>query len=106
MSHLSQMLGIGVQSFLSAASGMAVLLALIRGLARHDTGTIGNAWVDIIRSTLYILLPLSFVFALVFAAQGVIQNFEPDKKVESLRPTVYLEPRLDALGGPVRDAQG
>jgi K+-transporting ATPase ATPase A chain len=106
MSHLSQMLGIGVQSFLSAASGMAVLLALIRGLARHDAGTIGNAWADITRSTLYILLPLSFVFALVFAAQGVIQNFEPDKLVQTLQPTVYQEPRLDALGSPVRDAQG
>ena len=106
MSHLSQMFGIAVQSFLSAASGIAVLLALIRGLARHDTGTIGNAWVDITRSTLYILLPLSFVFALVFAAQGVIQNFEPGKKVQTLQPTVYLEPRLDALGSPVRDVQG
>src|SRR5271169_1534153 len=75
MSYLSQMLGLGVQNFVSAASGMAVMVALFRGLARRTTATIGNFWFDLVRSTLYIFLPLSFVFALFLVSQGVIQNF-------------------------------
>jgi K+-transporting ATPase ATPase A chain len=106
LSHLRQMLGIAAQSFLSAACGIAVLLALIRGMATRDASTIGNAWVDITRSTLYILLPLSIVFALLFAAQGVVQNFEPDRQVQTLQATAYQEPRLDALGSTVHDAKG
>ena len=77
MSYLSQMLGLTVQNFVSAAAGMAVLVALIRGLARRSAATIGNFWVDLARSTLYILLPLSIVLALVLVSQGVIQNFKP-----------------------------
>ncbi|HZZ27087.1 MAG TPA: potassium-transporting ATPase subunit KdpA [Pirellulales bacterium] len=76
MSYLSQMLGLGVQNFVSAASGMAVLVALIRGLARRTTSTIGNFWYDLVRSTVYILLPLSLILALVLVSQGVIQNFK------------------------------
>jgi potassium-transporting ATPase potassium-binding subunit len=76
MSYLSQMLGLTVQNFVSAASGMAVLVALTRGIARRGATTIGNFWYDLVRSTLYILLPLSLVVALVLVSQGVIQNFK------------------------------
>jgi K+-transporting ATPase ATPase A chain len=75
LSHLTQMLGLTVQNFVSAATGMAVLVALLRGFTRRSTDGLGNFWVDLTRSTLYILLPLSFVFALVLVSQGVVQNF-------------------------------
>ena len=74
LSHLTQMMGLTVQNFVSAAAGMAVMVALIRGLARAGQRTIGNFWVDLIRTTLRILLPIAFVFAIVFIASGVIQN--------------------------------
>ena len=77
MSYLSQMLGLGVQNFLSAATGMTVLIALIRGLTRHTTNKLGSFWVDLIRSVLYILLPLSIILALLLVTQGVVQSFEP-----------------------------
>ncbi len=75
LSYLTQMLGLTVQNFISAATGIAVLVALIRGITRRSAKGLGNAWVDLVRSTLYILLPLSFVFALFLVSQGVIQNF-------------------------------
>jgi K+-transporting ATPase ATPase A chain len=74
LGHLTQMLGLTVQNFLSAATGIAVLVALVRGIIRRSTTGLGNAWVDVIRTTLYILLPLSFVFALFLVSQGLIQN--------------------------------
>src|SRR5215831_4048025 len=77
MSYLTQMLGLAVQNFVSAASGIAVLAAFIRGFTRRSSGTIGNFWADLTRSTLYILLPLSFVLALVLVSQGVVQTFAP-----------------------------
>jgi K+-transporting ATPase ATPase A chain len=77
LSYLSQMLGLTVQNFLSAATGMAVLIALIRGISRHTTDKLGNFWVDLTRSTLYILLPLAFVLALALFSQGVVQTFQP-----------------------------
>lgn len=89
MSYLTQMLGLTVQNFLSAATGIAVVFALIRGFARHSSQTIGNFWVDITRSTLYILLPLSFLFAIVLMSQGVIQNFDAYKQISTLQPTTY-----------------
>lgn len=88
MSYLSQMLGLTVQNFVSAAAGMAVLAAFIRGIARHTTKTIGNFWVDLTRTILYILLPLSFVLALVLVSQGVVQTFSPYKTVTLLQPAV------------------
>lgn len=87
MSYLSQMLGLTVQNFVSAASGIAVLIALIRGLTRRTTQTIGNFWFDLVRSTLYILMPLSIVVALVLVSQGVIQNFRPYESAAVLQPT-------------------
>ena len=77
LSYLSQMVGLTVQNFLSAATGIAVVFALIRAFSRHGSKTIGNAWVDLARITLYLLLPLSIIFALFFVSQGVIQNFSP-----------------------------
>ncbi len=75
MSYLTQSLGLTVQNFVSAASGMAVLAAMVRGFARRRAATIGNFWVDLVRTTLYVLLPLSFLLAVVLVSQGVIQNF-------------------------------
>ncbi|MFI5165098.1 MAG: potassium-transporting ATPase subunit KdpA [Thermoanaerobaculales bacterium] len=106
MSNLTQMFGLAVQNFLSAATGMAVLVALIRGIARRTASTIGSFWVDTVRGTLYILAPLSLLIALGLAAQGVVQTFSPYKKVALLKPVVVDQPKLDASGAPVKDAQG
>lgn len=106
MSYLTQMLGLAVQNFLSAATGIAVAFALIRGFARHSMQTIGNFWTDIYRITAYLLLPLSFVFALALVSQGVIQNFATYQEVTMLEPTTYEAPKLDAAGQPVKDAAG
>jgi K+-transporting ATPase ATPase A chain len=106
MSYLTQMLGLGVQNFLSAATGIAVLIALIRGFTRRTAKTIGNFWVDMTRSTLYVLLPLSFVLALVLVSQGVVQNFSAYKRVPLLQPTTITETVKDASGNAVKDAQG
>ena len=76
MSHLTQMVGLAVQNFLSAAVGIAVVVALVRGLTRRRATTIGNFWVDLVRGTVRILLPLSIVGAIVFVSQGAIQNFQ------------------------------
>src|SRR5688572_6348664 len=82
MSHLTQMLGLTVQNFVSAAAGIAVLAALMRGLARREAATVGNFWVDLTRITLYVLLPLSLVFALVLVSVGVVQTFQAHVPVE------------------------
>ena len=88
MSHLTQMLGLAVQNFVSAATGMAVLVALIRGITRHTTKLIGNFWVDVTRSTLYILLPLSGIVAVLLVSQGVVQSFGSYGTVSLVQPTV------------------
>jgi potassium-transporting ATPase potassium-binding subunit len=87
LSYLTQMLGLGVQNFVSAATGMAVLVALIRGFVRKSTQTIGNFWCDLTRSTLYILLPLSLLGALLLVSQGVVQTFRPYQTVSLIEPT-------------------
>ena len=87
MSYLTQMLGMTVQNFLSAATGMAVLVALIRGFARHSTKGLGNFWADLVRTTLYILIPLSIVFSIVLASQGVVQTFSKTKTVTLVQAT-------------------
>lgn len=106
LGYFAQMIGLSVQNFLSAASGIAVAIALIRGFARHSVATIGNFWVDLTRITLYILAPLAVVVALFFVNQGVIQTFSPYKDVPTLQTTVYQTPKLDASGTPVKDAKG
>ena len=106
MSDLTQMAGLAVQNFLSAATGIVVAVALIRGLARHSAESIGNFWVDMTRSTLYVLLPIAFGLALALASQGVIQNFSADKSVTMLEPLAYAVQKVDAAGRPVTDASG
>lgn len=106
MSYLTQMLALTVQNFLSAATGMVVVVALIRGFARHSAQAIGNVWVDLTRATLWILLPLSLVLALVFAEQGVIQNFSPYVEVQTLEAQHWQEPKLDPQGQVLKDEQG
>lgn len=86
MSYLTQMLGLGVQNFLSAATGMAVLVALVRGLCRASASTIGNFWVDVTRATLYVLLPLSLLLAVTLVSQGVAQDFRPYRTVSLIDP--------------------
>ena len=87
MSYLTQMLALTVQNFVSAATGMAILVALIRGFVQKQIDTIGNFWVDLVRSTLYILLPLAIILSLVLVSQGVVQTFNPSVKVSLLQPT-------------------
>jgi K+-transporting ATPase ATPase A chain len=106
MSYLTQMLGLTVQNFVSAAMGMAVLVAMIRGFARKSAQTIGNFWVDLTRSTIYILLPLSFVLALILVSQGVVQTFKPYATVVTVQPIEYDEPVTDQDGKPVLDEKG
>jgi K+-transporting ATPase ATPase A chain len=106
MSYLTQMLALTTQNFASAASGMAVLVALIRGFARRSSQTIGNFWVDLTRTTLYILLPLSVIWALVLVSQGVVQTFGPYPKVTVVQATTYEEPDTDKDGKPVLDEKG
>lgn len=91
MSYFTQMLALTVQNFVSAAAGMAVLIALIRGFTRHTTETIGNFWVDLIRGTLYILIPLSLLLAVALVSQGVVQTFNSYHEVTLLEPTVDAE---------------
>lgn len=109
MSYLTQMLGLTVQNFLSAATGIAVAFALARGFAARNTdgkGFVGNFWVDVTRITAWLLLPISFVIAMVFVGQGVIQNFDTYKTVTTLEATAYQNPKLDAAGQPLKDAAG
>ena len=101
MSHLTQMVGLAVQNFVSAAAGMAVVVALIRGLARRGRRTLGNFWVDLTRTILRILLPLSFVVALVLAGGGVIQNLSGFTAARPLDPAVAAEAVQSIPGGPV-----
>ena len=106
MSYLTQMAGLAVQNFFSAAAGMAVLVALIRGFARHTMETIGNFWVDMTRSIIYILLPLATVLALVLVSQGVMQNLSAYQTVPTVETITYDTPKMDAAGNPVKDAAG
>ncbi len=106
MSYLTQMLGLTVQNFVSAAAGMATLVALIRGFTRRNTDAIGNFWVDLTRSTLYILMPLSLILALVLVGQGVVQTFSPYRSVPLIETVSYEQPKLGADGVALQDAAG
>jgi potassium-transporting ATPase potassium-binding subunit len=92
MGYFVQMIGLAVQNFVSAATGIAVLLALIRGLARKSTDKLGNFWTDLTRSVIYVLLPLSVLLAIVLAGQGVIQNFKPYETVHTLQGAQQVIP--------------
>jgi K+-transporting ATPase ATPase A chain len=106
MSYLTQMLALTVQNFLSAATGMAVVYALIRGFSSRSGKSIGNFWVDVTRSTLYVLLPLSVIFAVFLMGQGVIQNFSAYEDVTLLDPVTYSQPKNGPDGQPQKDASG
>ena len=103
MSYLTQMLGLNVQNFVSAAGGMAVLVAVVRGFTQRETDSIGNFWVDLTRSTLYILLPLSLILAVALVSQGVVQTFAPTHTVELVQPlqtVTGIETRQTIAVGP------
>src|SRR5262245_57377930 len=106
LSYLTQMLGLTVQNFVSAATGMAILVALIRGLARGNAQTIGNFWTDLTRNTLYILMPLSIVLAMVLVSQGVAQTFGAYETATMTHQVTFDKPVVDASGQPVLDEQG
>ena len=106
MSYLTQMLGMACQNFFSAATGIAVIFALVRGFASRSGKSIGNFWVDLVRSTLYILLPLSLALSVVFMGEGMIQNFSAYKEVTLLDHVAYETPKMTADGQPVLDAAG
>ena len=105
-SYFTQMAGLTVHNFLSAATGMAVLMAVIRGFVRRKTSFLGNFWVDTTRGALYILLPISLIGAIFLVSQGVIQNFSPYKTAQLVQPITYDKPKLDAAGEQIKDAQG
>jgi K+-transporting ATPase ATPase A chain len=106
MSYLTQMLALTVQNFLSAATGIVVVIALLRGFARHSAQAIGNVWADLTRATLWVLLPLSFVFALALAGLGVVQTFKPYQDVTTVEQQAWQQPKVGSDGQPLKDAQG
>ena len=106
LSYLTQMLGLAVQNFLSAASGMAVVVALVRGFVRKQVSEVGNFYVDLTRSVLYILLPLSLLLALILVSQGVVQSFAPYKTVGLTEPSIIQTPLKDDAGNAVVDSAG
>ncbi|MBX9870329.1 MAG: potassium-transporting ATPase subunit KdpA, partial [Burkholderiaceae bacterium] len=106
MSYLTQMLALTVQNFFSAATGIAVAFALIRGFATSSTKTIGNFWVDMTRSTLYVLLPLSIIFSVFLMGQGVIQNFSAYKEVTLLDPVSFTQVKTDSNNQALQDKEG
>jgi len=101
MSYLSQMVALVIHNFASAATGIAIAAALVRGIARHSTQTLGNFWVDLVRTTYYLLLPICVVFALALVSQGMIQNFRPYTKAKLTEPFTIQVPKTDDKGQPV-----
>src|SRR3984885_3236024 len=106
MSYLSQMLALASHNFFSAAIGIAIAAAVVRGIVRHSTKTIGNFWVDLVRINYYLLLPLSIVFAIFLVAQGVPQNFKPYDTAKVVEVQTVQVPKKDDAGNPVKDAKG
>jgi K+-transporting ATPase ATPase A chain len=106
MSYFSQMVALAMHNFTSAAVGIAVAAALVRGLARRTCQTIGNFWVDVTRITYYLLLPICLVYAPFLVSQGMIQNFHPYTVAHTLDPYTYQTPKTDSSGNPVNDNAG
>jgi K+-transporting ATPase ATPase A chain len=106
MSYLSQMVALVIHNFTSAATGIALAAALVRGIARHSTKLLGNFWVDFVRVTYYLLLPICLVFAVFLVSQGIIQNFKPYTKAKLLEPMKISVAKVDAKGAPVLDKDG
>src|SRR5579859_8004899 len=101
MSYLSQMVALVIHNFASAATGIAIAAALVRGLARHSTRLLGNFWVDLVRITYYLLLPICLVFAVVLVSQGMIQNFKPYATASLVEPYTIQVQKTDDKGQPV-----
>ncbi|MEO8922642.1 MAG: potassium-transporting ATPase subunit KdpA, partial [Caldimonas sp.] len=106
MSQLTQMLALAVQNFFSAATGIAVVWALARGFVARSSAQIGSFWVDVTRSTLYVLLPLSVVFAIFLVGQGVVQNFDAAREVTTLEVNAWQQPKNGPDSQPLKDAKG
>jgi potassium-transporting ATPase potassium-binding subunit len=106
MSYFSQMVALAIHNFTSAAAGIAVAAALVRGIARQSVQTIGNFWVDTVRITYYVLVPICIVFALFLVSQGMIQNFKPYTVAKTIEPYTIQVPKVDAAGKPVMAADG
>ena len=106
MSYFSQMVALAIHNFTSAAAGIAIAAALVRGIARHSAATIGNFWADVVRVTYYLLAPLSFVFAVFLVSQGMIQNFKPYTTARTLEPYTASVQKTDASGNPAVGADG
>ena len=106
LSYLTQMLALTTQNFVSAAVGMAVLMAVVRGFRARSSQTLGNFWVDLVRGTMYILLPLSIILAVALVSQGVVQTVADYKTVPVLQATTYQVPHTDAAGQGAKDASG
>ena len=98
MSYFTQMLALTVQNFFSAATGMSLLVAMIRGIARHGSTSLGNFWVDTVRGIYYILLPLSFIFAIFLVSQGVIQNLKPYQTINLVQPMHTITEQVIPMG--------
>jgi K+-transporting ATPase ATPase A chain len=105
-SYFAQMVGLAFHNFVSAAVGIAVAAALVRGIARHAAKTIGNFWADVVRVTLYVLLPICIVYAVFLVSQGMIQNFKPYETAKILDPYTADMPKKDESGDTVKDSQG
>ena len=106
MSYFSQMVGLAFHNFVSAATGIAIAAALVRGIARHSTQTLGNFWADLVRVTYYLLIPICMVFAVFLVSQGMIQNFKSYTKATLVEPMNVPVPKTDKDGKPVVDAAG
>ncbi len=106
MSYLTQMLALAVQNYFSAATGIAVMFVLIRAFVARSAKTLGNFWVDLTRVTVYVLLPMSIVFAVFLVSQGVVQNFSAYKEVSTIEKVVYQQPKIGPDGQPMKDAKG
>jgi K+-transporting ATPase ATPase A chain len=106
MSYFSQMVALTIHNFTSAAVGISIAAALVRGIARASATTLGNFWVDLVRTTYYLLLPICFVFALLLVSQGMIQNFKPYDTAKLVEPQTVQVAKMDASNQPVVDAAG
>jgi K+-transporting ATPase ATPase A chain len=106
MSYLSQMVALAFHNFVSAAAGIAVAAALVRGIARHTARTVGNFLVDLVRATLYLLLPICLLYAVFLVSQGMIQNFKLYETARLVEPMTVDAPKMDAQGQPVKDGKG
>jgi len=106
MSYFSQMVALASQNFFSAAVGIAIAAALVRGIARHSAKTVGNFWVDLVRIHYYLLLPICVAFAILLVSQGMIQNFKPYEAAALTEKETVQVAKTDASGNPVKDAQG